>query len=99
MAKTKYYIDYDYDEEKDGPSDGSIFRPFTTSMDAQEAAEKDGVDDFIFVELEPDNSGVKWLGLLNLTGCAAWSLVLLIGGGVLYFIIVTLVEFFRDLGL
>ncbi len=90
MAKTKYYIDYDYDEEKYGPSDGSIFRPFTTSMDAQEAVEKAGVDDFIFVELDPDDSVSKWL---DLTGCAAWSLIFLIGGGVLYFIIVTLVEF------
>ncbi len=98
MTKIKYYIDFDYDKEKDGPSNGSRYHPFKTATQATEEAEKLCVDDFILIDIDEDNSGSKWFRFLNLEGCAVWSLILLIGGSILYFIIITLVEFFRNLG-
>ena len=98
MKKTKYYIDYDYDELLHGPSNGSEFRPFKTASEAEDAAEKACVDDFILIDMDEDATGSKSSSFLNLEGCAAWSLILLIGGYALYFVIITLIDLIKNFG-
>ena len=94
MKKTTYYIDYDYDELLHGPSNGSKSHPFKTATQAE--AEKLCVDDFILIDMDEDATGSKSLSFLNLERCAAWSLIFLIGGSILYFVIVALIELIRN---
>ena len=92
MAKTRYYINYDYDSDKYGPSDGTVFHPYKTSMDAEQAAIENGVDDFTFVEMDDPETRPKWF---SLEVCTVWIMITFIGGCVGYFIVVTILEIFR----
>ncbi len=78
----KIYIDYMYDAEKDGPSDGSWKHPFKSTGEYFESTEpKDG--DFKFKDLSP----VKKPDVsFNWSRLAVWAIILTIAWTLVYVI-------------